>query len=252
MANDGGAFVERTYRRCFGGNLTFYRVQAQQSDLYIGTHGQFPEKARAALLHARAQLEAHIRTRPSFLTSFAPLAQPADAPPLIRSMYQAAECAGVGPMAAVAGAVACAVGRTLLAYSDEVIVENGGDIYINSKTPRHVALYAGQSALSMQVAAVVPAGEWGVCTSSGRVGPSISLGKADAAMVISHDAALADAAATALGNRLQTAQDMPAALQAVYDIGQIYGAAAVIDDRLAACGMLEFIPVQSVAQLQRM
>jgi ApbE superfamily uncharacterized protein (UPF0280 family) len=110
-------------------------------------------------------------------------------------------------MAAVAGAIAEYVGRALLPLSEEVIVENGGDIFIFSKRERLAAVYAGDSPLSGRLAVALKprggpgtAGAFGVCHSSGTVGHSLSFGKADAALVISEDCALADAAATRLGN----------------------------------------------------
>lgn len=237
-----GQYITRDYRRLFGGTLKYFRVAEEQSDLSIGAHRLLENPARIALLEARAAIKAEIALLPDFLTSFAPLSVRLGAPEPVVSMYRASLSANVGPMAAVAGAVAQHVGRALLTHSPEAIVENGGDIYIVSQSERLVALFAGDSPLSMKVALKVPPGEWGVCTSAGRVGPSVSLGRADAAMVISKDAALSDAAATALGNRLKAAGDIEAALDAVMQISGVLGAVAVIGDKLGAAGMVELAP----------
>jgi len=66
-------------------------------------------------------------------------------------MCLAAEAVGVGPMAAVAGAISQYVGRDLGNYSDEIIIENGGDIYMKNKTDKHILIYAGNSPLSIRL-----------------------------------------------------------------------------------------------------
>jgi ApbE superfamily uncharacterized protein (UPF0280 family) len=197
-----GQFIDRTYRRLFGGTLKYFRISVEQSDLAIGACLRLDRQAKDALKVARARIEAEIALVPDFLTSFIPLTPRPGAPEPVSWMYDAAVTAGVGPMAAVAGAVAQYVGRVLVKLSPEVIVENGGDIYMVTQSERLVALFAGDSPLSMKVALKVPPGEWGVCKSAGKVGPSVSYGQADAAMILSKDAALADAAASTLGNAL--------------------------------------------------
>jgi ApbE superfamily uncharacterized protein (UPF0280 family) len=240
-ANDG-INVARKYRRLFAGSLKYFRVAQEQSDLAIGACARLDTPAGEALMDARACIKAEIALDPQFLTSFAPLPPRPGAPEPVSWMYAGAQAAGVGPMAAVAGAVARYVGRALLRHSAEVIVENGGDIYIASKSERLVALYAGSSPLSMRLALRVPPGEWGVCTSAGRVGPSVSYGQADAAVILSKDAALADAAATALGNMLKASGDIKAALSHAVSIPGVLGAVAVIGDRLGAAGQVELAP----------
>ena len=104
---------------------------------------------------------------------------------------------------------------------------------------RVAAVYAGASPLSGRVGIVLPPGEWGLCTSAGRVGPSISLGRADAAVVLCRDSALADAAATALGNRIQGPEDLPAAVDWVLQVPGVLGALAVQGQQMAAGGAVE-------------
>lgn len=85
--------------------------------------------------------------------------------------------------------------------------------------------------------AIAPQGHaFGVCTSSGTVGPSLSLGRADAAMIIAPSAILADAAATAAGNRVQTAADLEAALAWARQIPGVSGVLLIKDDKLALWG----------------
>ena len=110
-------------------------------------------------------------------------------------MIFAAQAAGVGPMAAVAGALAEQVGQRLLKSTSEVIIENGGDIFIGARQILTVGVYAGGSPLSLKLGLRIdPAkGIRGICTSSGTVGHSLSFGKADAVCVLSDSCALADA-----------------------------------------------------------
>ena len=136
------------------------------------------------------------------------------------------------------GAIAEYVGRDLQPRVQQVIVENGGDIYFSVRDAVKVGVYAGASPLSNRLAvAIAPQGHaFGVCTSSGTVGPSLSLGRADAAMIIAPSAILADAAATAAGNRVQTAADLEAALAWARQIPGVSGVLLIKDDKLALWG----------------
>ncbi|MCK9565110.1 MAG: UPF0280 family protein, partial [Methanothrix sp.] len=141
---------------------------------------------------------------------------------------------GIGPMAAVAGAIA---GNALQAMMEEgatyAVVDNGGDICILNDQPIVVGIYAGSSPISnlaFQLAARDK--PLGICTSSGTVGPSISFGCADAAVVISQDVALADAAATALGNAVTAKAPLQECFQAIDQPG-IDGALVIRGDKMA-------------------
>jgi len=160
-------------------------------------------------------------------------------------MAEAAASAGVGPMAAVAGALAQVVGEDLEALSHEIIVENGGDTFIATNRPRKAAIYAGSSPLSDRVAVRVdPAvSPLGLCTSSATVGPSVSLGKADAAVVMASSAALADAVASAVGNRVRSADDIEAALELGASLGGVIGVVVIIGDAMGIKGKIEIEPV---------
>jgi hypothetical protein len=215
----------------------------KETDLYILARTPLEREAREAIIHLRQQLEEYIRGNPLFQTSLAPL--PADplAPKIVKEMLDAAQAAGVGPMAGVAGAMAAFVGAALLPFTPEVVVENGGDIFLRIDTERKVGIFAGGSPLSMRVGIRVPAERTplGVCTSSATVGPSLSLGKADAVCVISPSATLADAAATALGNMAQGKGDIEQALEAGRKIPGVEGAVIIVGDALGAWGEYELV-----------
>ncbi len=199
-----------------------------------------------AVLNCRLQLERYIAQHPHFLHSLAPLPDDPFAPPIARRMLDAAIRAEVGPMASVAGAVAEAVGVYLERFSDSVIVENGGDCYINMRQETAIGIFAGpDSPFTGKIALKLGPERFplGVCTSSATVGPSLSFGKADAVTVISPNAALADAVATRLGNMVKTRADIDKALALAPTIPSVEAVLIAIGDNLGIWGNLEVTPV---------
>jgi ApbE superfamily uncharacterized protein (UPF0280 family) len=159
-------------------------------------------------------------------------------------MEEAAAKVNVGPMAAVAGAFAEIVGRELLRYSPEVIVENGGDIFIKTTKSRLIGVYAGEdSPLTGRVAIKIEPADTplGVCTSSGTVGHSLSFGKSDAVVVLSHSASLADAAATAIGNLVKAETDIQQALDYARRVPGLVGVAVIMNDKMGVWGKINLI-----------
>jgi len=219
----------------------------EQTDLHIGASRILKKESTEKIRFYRSQIEGYIKKDPQFLVSLEPIMCKADAPDIVRWMCEAASKAGVGPMAAVAGAISQKDGEALLPLSPEVIVENGGDIFIKSNEERVIAIYAGASPLSQRLGIRIFPQDTpcGICTSAGKIGHSLSLGKADAAVVVSRDTALADAVATALGNRVKTPADIEGALQFVQGIDGIVGALVIIDDRMGAWGRLRLEPIRS-------
>jgi len=234
------AYQARGYRlQAAAAGLVSFGVTVRETDLHILATLALPDEARHLVLQARSQLEGYIDHHPPFLTALAPLSLDPTAPPLARTMLQAAAIANVGPMAAVAGAIAAYVGQGLLAAgAAEVIVENGGDIFMQRHQDCLVQIFAGASPLSNKVALRIQRDRMplGVCCSSGTVGHSLSLGRADAAIVLARSTPLADAAATALGNRVQGPADLDAALATVQTIPGVLGAVVICQDQLAAWG----------------
>jgi ApbE superfamily uncharacterized protein (UPF0280 family) len=153
-------------------------------------------------------------------------------------MMEAGQKAGVGPMAAVAGAVAEYVGRELLDFSPEIIVENGGDIFLSIDRPRTVGIYAGGSPLTGKLGLEISPRDTplGVCTSSGTVGHSLSFGKADAVVVLAASVSLADAAATAVGNRVINPDDVQSAIDFAGRIEGLKGLVIIIGKNVGAWG----------------
>lgn len=238
-------YVERFYRNLItAGGLSRYRVVEKETDLFISSDIDLSDSAiRSVRLH-RNTVEEYIASHPRFLTSLVPLSIDPMAPPIIRDMMSAAHSAGVGPMASVAGAIAEYVGFDLLESCNNVIVENGGDIFmkITDKEAR-VAIFAGDSPLSHKVTLNILPAETpvGLCTSSATVGHSLSFGTADAVCIKSRSTSLADAAATAVCNSIQGEGTIKKALQSGTAIAGVTGIVIIAGDTMGACGDIQFV-----------
>ncbi len=224
-------------------DLVSFRVTVKQTDLYIRSRHNLKDKALDSVLKHRESLESYIGHHPLFLTTLQPYQAEAEAPAIIKEMARASQLAGVGPMAAVAGAIAQAVGRDLLAFSPEVIVENGGDIFLKASRKRLVGIYAGQSSFTQKVALEIAPRETplGICTSSGTVGHSLSLGSADAVIVLSPSTALADATATALCNIVKAADDIPQAIGKAQNIEGLRGVVIIVAGKMGVWGKVKIV-----------
>jgi uncharacterized protein len=191
--------------------------------------------AKAAILAARAEVERVAARDPFFLAALEPY-DPGGAGPVVRRMVRAAEEAGVGPMAAVAGAIAAAGVEAMVGAGARFgVVENGGDIAYAADRPLRVGVHAGCSSYSDRYAFVLPPGDGvrGCCTSSATVGPSVSFGVADAVTVFASDPAVADAWATRLCNDLRPGDSSPFAR---LDPARVAGVCAVLGDEVARWG----------------
>lgn len=225
--------------------LVSFQVVVKETDLHVSADKDLKTKTLAAVRKYRGDLEEFIAKNPRFAESFVPVEVPESAPLIVKDMAAAARAAGVGPMAAVAGAVAEYVGKDLLALTKEVIVENGGDIFMKVTRPRHVSIFAGTSPLSNKIALEIKPEETplGICTSAGTVGHSVSFGEADAVVVISHNTCLADAAATAIGNRVHQVEDVDSALAYGQTIKDIKGIIIIKDDKMGVWGSIQIAPL---------
>lgn len=234
----------RVYRQDHNSpRLRSFKAGIKETDLWLAVSSSCslddpPGRVEQIILTQRQKLEAYIATDPGFAASLEPYLVPADAPDIAREMTRAGNIAGVGPMAAVAGAFAQFLGTELLKYSQEVIVENGGDIFLKVSEPVLVGIFAGSSPLSGKIALSIDPGKTplGICTSSGTLGPSFSRGNADAAVVIAVSTPLADAAATAIGNLVQSEEDLERALNVAHTIEGLSGALLICGEKFAAWG----------------
>lgn len=247
------SYRARSYRQFHDQtDLVAVQVRIQETDLHILATRDVQERATELVLQYRLQLERYIVKHPLFLATLDPLPLDFLAPPLVREMLVAGQKAGVGPMAAVAGTIAEFIGKALIAEGvEEIIVENGGDIYMQRRKECTIAIFAGQSPLSYKIGLRLPASLMpvGVCTSSGTIGHSLSFGKADAAVVVARSTALADAAATRIGNEVDISlgakKAVEQALAKAKEIEGIEGAVVICGEVMGAIGAVELLRLGS-------
>ncbi len=242
------AYQERDYRCQHVSDLLASTVKVAETDLHILTPEPIGDLALVAVTKVRAEIESYIQQQPLFLSSLVPLPTDSHAPKSVQAMLEAGLRAGVGPMAAVAGVVAEQVGRKLLAQGmDEVIVENGGDIFAARTQTSTVAVYAGASRLSGKLGILLQSEQMpcGICCSSGTVGHSLSFGVADAVVVLASATALADAAATRLGNEVRSREQksINKAIEVAKSIKGLAGVLVIAGEHLGAWGSIELVPL---------
>ena len=232
-------YEPRSYRHWIrDADLVAFSVVARETDLYISARTNLKRKALRRVKKYRDTLEGYIERHPAFRDALEALPVDEGAPHIVKAMMDAAVRAGVGPMAAVAGAIAEFVGRELMAFSPEVIVENGGDIYLKSLKKRVIGIYAGKSSMTGQIGLEIEgsATPLGICTSSGTVGHSLSYGRADAVTTLAGSAALADAAATAIGNLVRRPADIAGGLEMARSIEGLKGVVIIVGGDMGFSG----------------
>ena len=242
--------MDRVYRKRMS-LVGFEQCQIQylDTDLWIGLPGtnnnieEISGYAEVVIKEIRNQLDVYIEKNKEFKTSHVPLNIISQNNEIVNKMAVVATRAGVGPMASVAGAIAETVGRNIMQKFSfkEIVVENGGDIFMQVEREVNIAVYAGGSPLSDIVGVTIPegSGSFGICTSSATIGHSFSYGKADAVMVIASDCALADAYATLLCNKVQSENDISSVIEKVNQIEDIISCVIIMNDKMGITGRFE-------------
>ncbi|MGD2127060.1 MAG: UPF0280 family protein [Desulfobacteraceae bacterium] len=237
-------YKERHYRRRVrSSDLAPFHVAIKETDLWISAEQPLEEEAKALVFNHRRQLENYISAHPDFLTTLQPYPEDPYAPPIVKEMISFTRGLGVGPMASVAGAIAQHVALGLLRRTNQVIVENGGDIFLKVNRPVTVSIFAGDSPLSEKIGLAIPARIMpvGVCSSSATVGHSLSMGAADVACIISYSAVLADGAATALCNKVRSKKDLKRLGSWAQQTDGIRGALVILGGQMATWGEIELV-----------
>jgi ApbE superfamily uncharacterized protein (UPF0280 family) len=237
-------YQKRSYRNLTAReNLVAFRVAVKETDLFVHAVKPLEQITRELILKHRGVIESYIKRHPEFVKTLKPWRVSGPAPIIINDMASAGEKAGVGPMAAVAGAIAEHVGIDLLMHTDEVIVENGGDIFFKTNSPVTIGIFAGKSPISLGMGLRVDPGEkpLSVCTSSGTVGHSLSLGKADVVCVLSGSCPLADAAATSIGNQITSKAHIGPAIDFGKNIKGVDGIVVIMGNKVGMWGELEVV-----------
>lgn len=260
-------YEPRRYRDRMGkGRFVSSTVTIQETDLWIGIDpatvsrvgmDRIIKRVRSRVTRLRHELSTYLEGYPEYGRSLTPVVPADGAPAIVRMMAKASERAGTGPMSAVAGAFAQAVGQDLLTFAasvpgrlgetvepGEVVIENGGDIFVSASRPLTVYVEAGPSPLSGAIGVRLPGGagrSFGVCTSSGTVGHSLSLGSADAVMIVCEDTLIADAYATAFANLVKGPEEVAGVIEMVRVIPEILSCIILAGGQAGMCGDLEIV-----------
>ena len=242
-------FEKRTYRSQFNtARFTGFEVKHAETDLWIGIDPESykPDMKKVAadkIKDLHQKLNDYIQTEPFFKKSLKPFQPGEKAPPEAIEMAEAAQKAGIGPMSSVAGLFAREIGNEIIQNFSpkELVIENGGDIYAKLNKELILSVFAGDSPLSERIGLKVTSkiSPLGICTSAGTVGPSLSYGKADAVVVIAENALIADAFATAFGNKVKSPEDVEKIINQAEKYREILSLLIICEDKIGVRGDYE-------------
>jgi len=165
------------------------------------------------IFNVRRDLKNYILVNNEFSVSLTPLKIPDnEVPNIILKMYESSRIADVGPMACVAGTISeMSLEYLISSGSHYSIVENGGDISIINDRKVLCGIYSNNEILGNNIAFEIKKRKrpFGICTSSGRIGHSISFGKADSVTVMGDSSSICDGLATRIANDVvgETSED---------------------------------------------
>ncbi|WP_457568295.1 UPF0280 family protein [Desulfurobacterium sp.] len=239
---------KRFYRQFAGKRGVSFEISAGESDLWIYLPGVYSvsesltESLLEYLVLLRKQLEMYIEKNPDFLGSLVPIkVKDVLLPEIVRVMLDASSQVGVGPMAGVAGAINRFIGKKLEDYGfNQYIIENGGDVLILSEKERTLRIYTGNPGLDNNIALEVPTGRWGVCSSSSKIGHSLSFGSVTIATIVAEDVVVADCAATFVANS-RTPDEIVSRVENLVDKGMISGAFCSMKDKVIIKGDIKLV-----------
>lgn len=245
-------YEPRWYRKIVDSTrFTTIQVEWLETDLWIAIdrasfNPAIPPFILEQIKGLRNVLDEYISKNEQFLHSLVPIPDDLSAPQEVRRMIIASTVAGIGPMSAVAGLFSEVIGNAVIKHFniEEIIVENGGDLFIFIKKDIDILVYAGNSPLSNKIAVTIPheMSPLGLCTSSGTVGHSLSFGKADAVMIACKDTAIADSLATRFGNEVKTIEDIEHALKLAESFKEILSVLIITGDRIGIRGQFTIRP----------
>jgi ApbE superfamily uncharacterized protein (UPF0280 family) len=217
--------------------------QLKETVVTISSEKEYIPAAKRAIVACRRDLERFIRDDPFFAVTLEEYrCRSDDAPEIVRRMVAAGNAFGIGPMSAVAGTIAgLAVEVMVDCGATYAIVDNGGDIAMVNDETVIVGVYSGRTDISVGLEIEPGESIRGICTSSGRIGHSISFGCADSATILADDPSLADAAATAVGNAVSDTGSIKDALSMIAGVGSITGGLIILEDHIGLCGSVPVV-----------
>jgi len=224
-----------------------FEIISGESDILISVPENFYSKELELLLlerliALREQILVFSENHPEFLTALSPVKVPPMSPLIITHMVASSQKIGVGPMAGVAGAINFFLGKTLTeAGIEEFFIENGGDTYFSSKSPVTVGIVTGNPQIDGKVGIKLPEGTWSVCSSSSKIGHSLSLGRTQLATAVGSEPAVTDCAATLLANS-RSIEEVQEKFNSIRNV--IKGFLAFIENKFSFCG-IELTPIKT-------
>ncbi|MEM2088876.1 MAG: hypothetical protein QXF52_09460 [Thermoproteota archaeon] len=186
--------------------LFYLRTTYREADLLIASENMsILNKGLSKFVEEREVTQTYVDKHPEFVYSLEPLEQEENnVPPAIAASIESSRRAGVGPMAALPGALADITLEAMLNADARIaIVENGGEIAMKMNREAIIGVYTGKE-LSLGLILDCSQGTVGVSTSSSSVSHALSLGDADAAVTVAENAALADAVSTRVANIVES------------------------------------------------
>jgi hypothetical protein len=237
---------EYKYRKLINAKgLVRSAVIEKETDLFILAEKALTAPAHQTLIKVRKDLYGFIEKNPKFEKTFKPYMVSLFSPKIIKLMSWASRHANTGPMAAAGGAIAELIGSSLMKYSKEIIVENCGDIFVRLTKPRRIGIYASGSPFSEKIAVEISPKDTplGICTSMRTAGHPVSSGSADAVVVTARSCALADAAATAIGNVVTSEKTIEEGLDLAKKIKGLHGVLIIKNDVMGAWGTLKIVSI---------
>ncbi|MBU0693830.1 MAG: UPF0280 family protein [Candidatus Omnitrophica bacterium] len=234
-------YEERFYRNAVFSKFSL-EISHKESDLFISTNTKIDKELTLRILRKYYQeIEDYIKATPLFLTSLSPLEHDEAAPPIVKEMIESSHSTKIGPFSSVSGAIAQYVGKDLLNYTDEVIVENGGDIFLKINEDKRVGVYLGEK---FQVANLLLRikrrdNSFGIASSSSCIGHSLNFGQADLVTIVAHDPIIADGFATSLSNRIKKQKDAKETLAMAKKDPLIEGLLIALEGKIFLWGQIE-------------
>jgi ApbE superfamily uncharacterized protein (UPF0280 family) len=256
-------FINRGYRDNINKKEYYsFNVCVLESDLYISLPASLKENIRKEIEEKSVRLVRKLRENlykaneniDGFFVSLKPCMYNSEiidrifqdeSKRLINNMLKVSLETETGPMASVAGGISQIIGEMIKSYTDEYIVENGGDIYLSSTKEKTVSVYAGKSDISNKIGIKLKPEKMplSVCTSSAKIGRSLSMGNADVVTVVAGSAFLADALATQCGNILKKPENIKDAIDYIKNDFDIQGIFIIIEGQIGVWGNIEICKV---------
>jgi uncharacterized protein len=221
----------------------FYRLRYKYTDIFITSDRDILKELEEPVTSFYSGIEGIISHDRTFMKSLEPVKEKQYYPGYIKKMCQASYRFGVGPMAAVAGAVCDRIAEKISGKCGFLMIENGGDVFIKSKKPVRIGLFSYNSFFSDRLNIVIGAKQTpcGICSSSGTMGHSLNLGKSDLVTVMAESATMADAAATAVANSVLENADIGRSVRLYKKYKEVKGIIIIKDDRIGIWGNLQLV-----------